>query len=176
MNEKDKKLYVDYNGVMLVIIYFAILAAVIVGLVAYFESLWVWISFILFVVWLNVSAIVATKKGYLKPLYINSKRIKKGTKEYLWEDVRITLHYHGGRPSPVYYILFGTEYAFSEKVIKEIYKTSFCTLLKKESLETVLKYCKHKIKIVNYLGEEQETLVDKKKFQTLIEEFNAKHD
>lgn len=172
MNKKNCKIYVlpHYSIVGLAIIYIMLITLISVLCTLFFYEYW-WLVLVLAL--LIIGGIVAIKKGYLRPILVNSQLVKKGKQEYLWEDVRITICPSG---TNAYSILLGTEYALNEKIIKEIYKNSFYTMLRDESLDTILRYAKHKIKFVDFYGYELDSLWGKKKLQQKIYDFNATID
>lgn len=169
MNEKDIKIYIlpYWSIIAISICYILGIAAILTACILFFSELW-WS--IIIIVSLVIIGFVEIKKGYFKPILINSQRVKYGEYEYLWEEIRITISQAGTNG---FNILIDTEYATDEKIVKSAYKKHFYTFLKKESLEVVLKFSKHKIKIVNGCGEEILLTVGHRKLQKMIDDFNA---
>lgn len=169
MNEKDIKMYIlpHWSIIALSIIYILGVASMVTACVLFFRKLW-WV--IIVIVLLCILAIVEIRKGFFKPILINSQRVKYKGYEYLWEDIRLTICQVGTNG---FNIVIGTEYATDEKIIKSAYKKHFYTLLKMESLDIVLRFSKHRIKIVNGCGEEISQMICYRKIKKRIDDFNA---
>ncbi|MCM1533496.1 MAG: hypothetical protein NC099_02465 [Corallococcus sp.] len=170
MNENDIKIYTlpHWSIVLLTIIYAFCIVACGIICVVFFSGFW-W--FIFLIVLMSIIGIIIIKKGYFKPMSINSQRVKREQYEYLWEEIRITVCQAGTNG---FRILIGTEYATDKEIIQATYKRHFYTFLKKESLDVILRFAKHKIKIVTGGGEEIPSMGwQHRKLKKIIDDFNA---
>lgn len=168
MTNNDIKMYIlpHWSLIILTIIYMISAGLITALCVLFFKDLW-WFIFILIL--MSIVAIFVIKKEIFIPISINSRRIKYKKNEYVWEDVKVTICQTGTNG---YNIIFDTEYATNEIIIKTAYKKHFYTLLKRENLNVILKYLQHKIKIVNGCGEEVDKMIYHPKLQMIVDNFN----